>query len=101
MGYKKLGKDISFADLAIKKSMEHNRSVKMMERINRVVSWKNIEALLMEHYKVGTSKEGADEVHAALEMSMTWRTQFGMGSILPQILSLRTRLIIVFHLRSF
>ena len=26
----------------------------------RVVKWKNIEALLLEHYEVGTSKEGAD-----------------------------------------
>jgi len=32
----------------------------MMEKINKVVKWKNIEALLMEHYEVGTSKEGAD-----------------------------------------
>jgi len=33
MGYKKLGEAISFADLAVRKSLEHNRSVKMMERI--------------------------------------------------------------------
>jgi len=46
MGYKKWGKEISFADLAVSKSLEHNRSLKMMERINKVVSWKNIEALL-------------------------------------------------------
>ena len=32
----------------------------MMEKINKVVKWRNIEALLMEHYEVGTSKEGAD-----------------------------------------
>jgi len=60
MGYKELGKEISFADLAVSKSLEHNRSLKMMNRINKVVSWKNIDALLREHYEVGTSKEGAD-----------------------------------------
>jgi IS5 family transposase len=60
MGYKNLGKELSFADLAVAKSMEKNRSVKMMEKINKVVKWKNIEALLLEHYEVGTSKEGAD-----------------------------------------
>ena len=60
MGYKKLGKEMSFADLAVRKSLEHNRSVKMMERINKVVRWKNIEAILLEHYEVGSSKEGAD-----------------------------------------
>ena len=60
MGYKKLGEAMSFADLAVRKSLEHNRSVKMMERINKVVRWKNIEAILLEHYEVGSSKEGAD-----------------------------------------
>ena len=60
MGFKKWGKEISFADLAVKKSLEHNRSLKMMERINKAVNWRNIEALLMEQYEVGTSKEGAD-----------------------------------------
>ena len=60
MGYKNLDKELSFADLAVAKSMEKNRSLKMMEKINKVVKWKNIEALLLEHYEVGTSKEGAD-----------------------------------------
>jgi len=60
MGYKKLGEEMSFADLAVRKSLEHNRSLKMMERINKVVRWKNIEAILLEHYEVGSSKEGAD-----------------------------------------
>jgi IS5 family transposase len=60
MGYKRIGENLSFADLAISKSLEHNRSLKMMEKINKVVKWKNIEALLLEHYEVGTSKEGAD-----------------------------------------
>jgi len=60
MGCKDLGKEMSFADLAISKSLEHNRSVKMMERINEVVNWRNIEALLMEYYGVGKSEEGAD-----------------------------------------
>ena len=60
MGYKQIGKNLSFADLAVERSLEHNRSVKMMERINKVVKWRNIEALLIEHYEVGTSKEGAD-----------------------------------------
>jgi len=60
MGYKKLGKEISFADLAISKSLEHNRSLKMMNKINTAVHWKNIDALLREYYDVGMSKEGAD-----------------------------------------
>jgi len=60
MGYKKIGENLSFADLAVSKSLENNRSLKMMEKINKVVKWRNIEAVLMEHYDVGTSEEGAD-----------------------------------------
>jgi IS5 family transposase len=60
MGHKKLGKKISFADLAVSKSLKHNRSLTMMNKINALISWKNIEALLLEYYEVGTRKEGAD-----------------------------------------
>ena len=60
MGYKQIGENLSFADLAVAKSLEHNRSLKMMEKINGVVEWDNIEAVLNEHYEVGRSKEGAD-----------------------------------------
>ena len=52
--------EFEFADLAVAKSLEHNRSLKMMEKINDVVEWDNIEAVLDEHYEVGSSKEGAD-----------------------------------------
>ena len=60
MAYKKIGEELSFADLAISKSLEHNRSVKRMDRINKAVSWKNIEALLLEYYDIGKTVEGAD-----------------------------------------
>ena len=60
MGYKKIGENLSFADLAVSKSLENNRSLKMMEKIDKVVKWKNIEAQLLERYEVGKSEEGAD-----------------------------------------
>jgi len=60
MGYKQIGENLSFADLAVTKSLEYNRSLKMMEKINDVVEWNNIEAVLNEHYEFGRSKEGAD-----------------------------------------
>jgi IS5 family transposase len=65
MGYKKWGKEISFADLAVSKSLEHNRSLQMMMSIEKVVKWRDVEALLLEHYETGTNKEGAD-AYAAL-----------------------------------
>ena len=53
MGYKQIGENLSFADLAVAKSLEH--SLKMMEKINGVVEWDNIEAVLNEHYEIGRS----------------------------------------------
>lgn len=62
MGYKRMGENLSFADLAVSKSLDHNRTLKMLEKIGKVIEWENIDALLLEHYKVGTRKEGADVV---------------------------------------
>jgi IS5 family transposase len=60
MGYKKVDKTVSFAELSLRSSIENNRSVKMMERINKSVNWESIDALLKEHYHIGQSHEGAD-----------------------------------------
>jgi hypothetical protein len=57
MGYKKIEQNLSFAELSLSSSMEKNRSLKMMERINQVIDWTNIEALLMKYYDIGTSKK--------------------------------------------
>jgi hypothetical protein len=40
--------------------MEHNRSLKRLEKINSVINWSQVEEILMAHYTVGTSREGAD-----------------------------------------
>jgi len=60
MGYKKIEQNLSFAELSLSSSMEKNRSLKMMERINQVIDWTDISAILMKNYDIGTSKEGAD-----------------------------------------
>jgi hypothetical protein len=53
MGYKKVDTTVSFAELSLLRSIESNRSVKMMERIHKAATWENIEALLKEHYHIG------------------------------------------------
>ena len=106
MGYKRMGKNFSFADLAVSKSLENNRSLKMMERINKVVKWKNIEALLMEHYEVGTSKDGADAYPPLMLLKgmllQKWFPSgleaYGLAGISPPILSLKTRSMTAFLL---
>ena len=60
MGYKKLDQELSFADLILKDSMDKNRCLKRLENINDSIDWKNIESVLLSHYVVGTSREGAD-----------------------------------------
>ena len=60
MGYKQMDKNLTFTDLSLFNSMEHNRSIKRMEKINAIINWPRIESLLLKHYTVGKSAEGAD-----------------------------------------
>jgi IS5 family transposase len=60
MGYKKMKKNLGFADLALANSMKHNRSLKNMEKLNQSIDWNRINTILLSHYSVGTSSEGAD-----------------------------------------
>ena len=60
MGYKKMKKNLGFADFAMAKSMKHNRSLKNMEKLDQSIHWDRINTILLSHYTVGTSSEGAD-----------------------------------------
>jgi len=60
MGYKKMKKNLGFADFALASSMKHNRSLKNMEKLDKAIDWSRVDDILMNHYTVGTSGEGAD-----------------------------------------
>jgi len=60
MGYKKMRNSLGFADLALASSLKHNRSLKLRNTLNEAIEWKRVEQILMAHYTVGTSGEGAD-----------------------------------------
>jgi hypothetical protein len=60
MGYKKISPNMTFAEISLMRSMSHNRSLRMMEKINAVIDWSRIEYFLLKHYTVGKSSEGAD-----------------------------------------
>ena len=60
MGYKKIDQNISFAELALESSLKHNRSLNIMEQMEKAINWSRVESMLMGHYAVGTSSEGAD-----------------------------------------
>ena len=60
MGFKKLDINMTFADLALESSLKHNRSLKLMQKLDRSIDWSRVESILLSHYTVGTSGEGAD-----------------------------------------
>ena len=71
MGYKKMKQNLGFtpvpsagatgqADFAFAGSMKHNRSLKNMGKLDKVIDWSRVESILLNHYTVGTSGEGAD-----------------------------------------
>jgi len=60
MGFKKMKKNLGFADFALANSLKHNRSLNLMDKLNSSLNWDRIESVLMSHYTVGTSAEGAD-----------------------------------------
>jgi hypothetical protein len=59
MEFKKIGRSQDFSDFAPSSSLEAIHSVKLMERINAATNSFRFETVLMQHYTVGTSIEGA------------------------------------------
>ena len=51
---------LGFADLVLADSMKHNRSLELMEKLKDAIDWSRVEVILLSHYQVGTSDEGAD-----------------------------------------
>ena len=60
MGFKKIDRTFTFADAILKDSMDKNRCLMRIMDIAKSIDWPSIESVLMGHYQVGTSKEGAD-----------------------------------------
>jgi len=59
MGFKKTTRSLDFADLALANCLEQNRSIKLMEQLSGTINWSRVESILLSHYTVGTSDEGA------------------------------------------
>ena len=58
MSYKQMDNNFSFTDLSLLESMERNRAISRMEKINAVINWSPVESLLLKHYTIGKSVEG-------------------------------------------
>jgi IS5 family transposase len=59
MGFKKTTRSLDFADLALANCLEQNRSIKLMDQLSSTINWSRVESILLSHYTVGTSEEGA------------------------------------------
>ena len=60
MAFKKTDTKLTFAEIALTSSMDKNRSLDTLMNMNAVINWSKIEKLLLKHYKIGKSSEGAD-----------------------------------------
>ncbi len=53
MGYKRWSKNMSFGEMALTRTLEKNRSLKTMERINKIINWERVKVRLMDYYTIG------------------------------------------------
>ena len=60
MAFKRINRSLTFADLALKDSMDKNRCLTRLMNIAASIEWNSIESILMNHYQIGSSKEGAE-----------------------------------------
>ena len=50
MGFKKMDSTLGFADFALASSLKHNRSLKLMVKLDKSIEWSQIESILIGHY---------------------------------------------------
>ena len=55
-----MDRKISFTDLILKDSIDKNRCLKRLSDISGSIDWDRINSMLMDHYRIGSSCEGAN-----------------------------------------
>ena len=58
MAYKKIERDFSFADIAVQKFADKNRSMLFLRQVNDTIDWQPVQDLLFKYYATGKAKEG-------------------------------------------
>jgi hypothetical protein len=58
MAYKKIEHDFSFADIAVQKFADKNRSMLFLRQVNNTIDWQPVQNLLFKYYETGKAKEG-------------------------------------------
>ncbi|MCP3874249.1 MAG: transposase [Desulfobacteraceae bacterium] len=57
MAYKKIEDNFSFADIAINKNADRNRSLIFLRKVANTIDWEPVETLLMKYYQIGKSNK--------------------------------------------
>ena len=77
-------RSLDFADFALSSFLEASRSIKMMEKIDAAINWSRVEAVLLQHYTVGTIRHIANlEIDSFRKALVKPRIQYGPGSFIP------------------
>jgi len=58
MAYKNIEHNFSFADIAVQRYADKNRSMLFLHQVNKSIDWQPIQDLLSKYYQTGKSKEG-------------------------------------------
>ncbi|RPH48317.1 MAG: hypothetical protein EHM85_17430 [Desulfobacteraceae bacterium] len=59
MGFKKASRDLNFAEFLLRSSMNKNRCLDNLSKINDSLDWDSIEEMLAGYYNTGKSAKGA------------------------------------------
>jgi IS5 family transposase len=58
MAFKRYGKNVSFADLGLRKTLTSSRTQKILSKISEAINWGPVEEILLRTYRVGKSHFG-------------------------------------------
>ena len=58
MAYKKIEHAFSFADIAVQKFADRNRSMLFLRQVNSTIDWQPVQDLLFKYYETGQTKKG-------------------------------------------
>ena len=58
MSFKKINKELTFADLETAFQNRKNRTLQTLTELDRIISWDRIESILLKDYPVGNKRRG-------------------------------------------
>jgi hypothetical protein len=58
MAYKNIQNYFPFADIAIEKNADNNRSLLFLRKIDNSINWEPVELLLLKFYEIGKANKG-------------------------------------------